>query len=117
MPDNRDNSLILLSKVIEISERLSSIETKIDTIEADVSYIKQEDRKQNELLDEHIQGTVTNRQRLEEEIKVRRMLESRVKSLEKYPTFLSVFKKWITYLAAVGAAVATVAALVKKLFF
>lgn len=107
-----DKFMILLDKVQEISERTARMEVQQQHMEYDLNFIKEEDRKQNELLAEHIQGTVTNRARLDLEIENRKFLQSkvdeaeeRIERLEAFPKFLKSFKAVIIYSAAVIAAI------------
>lgn len=116
MKDN-ESFLLLLEKVSDISERCIRIETKMEAVEKDVEIIKNEDRIQNELLAEHIQGTIINTQRMELEIQQRKVLESkvgqsedRISKLEETPKFLSKLKKVLVYIVTVGGAIMAILA-------
>jgi hypothetical protein len=111
-PKNDDNLLLILGKLSEISERTARIETKQEYMQADIETIKVEDARQNVLLAEHIQGTVTNRQRLNLEIKAREDVEraqlelaSRVSKLEEAPKFLENLKKYAKWITVVAGAI------------
>lgn len=95
--DTPDKLLLILDKISEGNERQARIETKIEIMNDDIQGIKAEDRKQNELLAEHIQGTVANTERLNLEIQYRQELDTRVKKLEKVPQFLSSAHKVLLY--------------------
>lgn len=103
----------LFEKIVEIGERATRIETKLETIERDVSDIKKEDAEQNILLAEHIAGVNTNRERLnlEKQERERTLAEhaKRIETLESLPKFLTFFKKILLYLAAIAGAVMTLA--------
>lgn len=118
MPNNRDDQfLLLLEKMGEISDRTARMEGKVELIVRDVEQIKAEDAIQNKLLAEHIQGTITNRERLEVEIQNRRDLEAkveerarlsdermkRVEALEEPGKVLNILKKYVAWIAAFGA--------------
>lgn len=119
MPDSNSKLLVLLDKISEISERTARMEVTqdhmkqdLDRMKDDIEVIKKEDAVQNQLLAEHIAGTVANTNRLELEIKARQDLEARISKLEETPKFLSFTKKIAQYVAIiVGAAIA-----IKKLF-
>jgi DNA-binding transcriptional regulator GbsR (MarR family) len=121
-PKNDDNLLLILGKLSEISERTARIETKQEYMQADIETIKVEDARQNVLLAEHIQGTVTNRQRLNLEIKAREDVEraqaeltSRVSKLEEAPKFLEALKKYAKWLTVVAGAVIIILKLIQHL--
>ena len=103
-----DKFLKILDKISEVNERTIRLETKVETIEKDIDHIKVEDARQNELLDEHIQGVKTNTGRLELEkaarLEEQLLLKSRVDELEEIPKFLKSFKKVMMYLAAIAGA-------------
>lgn len=71
-----DNYIKILEKMTEVSTGLARVETKVENLEKDVNYIKIEDKRQNELLAEHIAGVKTNSQRLDNEIELRNSLLS-----------------------------------------
>ena len=50
----------VLEKISEISERSVRIETKLTSVEREMEYIKDEDKRQNELLAQHILGVKSN---------------------------------------------------------
>ena len=107
-----DKFIILLEKISDISERTARMEAVQETMKESIEQIKKEDALQNQLLAEHIQGTVTNRERLEVEIKNRQGLEQRVVKLEEPQKFFSVLKKIAVYIAAIAGAILSI----KKLF-
>lgn len=116
-----DKLSLILNKIMEVSERTARIETKVESMEQDITFIKDEDRKQNDLLDTHIQGTVTNRERLNLEIKSREDLEkkvgtvdTRVEKLETFPKFLKSFKAVLLYIAACTIAVYEIGRVIGK---
>jgi len=103
-----DFQKLVVTKITEISERCARIETTLDHVKEDVDYIKLEDAEQNRLLDEHIAGVNTQKQRLEVEIKNRLDLEksltkvdTRVKKLEFLPTVIRGLGKLVIALSAV----------------
>lgn len=109
MSGSGDNFLLLLEKMTEVSERTARIETKMEVMEKDIEFIKDEDRKQNDLLDQHIAGVKTNTSRLEEEKLARqsaeKLIENRLNSLEESPKFWKSLAKRITGAGAVAGAI------------
>lgn len=63
MSDNT-NYLNILEKISDIQLKVGKFEAGISDVKGDIKEIKEEDRKQNELLAEHIQGVKTNSERL-----------------------------------------------------
>lgn len=102
MSDKNHN--LIMNKLMEISDRTSRIEEGLKNVKEDVTKIEAQDKIQNELLAEHIAGTVTNRERLDLEIKNRKDLESRVESLETVPNFMKSFKKLFIGIGALASA-------------
>lgn len=109
-----DKFLILLDKVSEISERTARIEVQLDAVKTDVNFIKIEDKKQNELLDTHIQGTVTNTNRLNLEIEARHLLETRMTRLEKIPNFMKSVYSILMYVGAIVGIIYETGRILKK---
>ena len=110
----------IIAKLGDISERTARIEEKCNHMEDDISNIKIQDIRQNELLDKHILGVQTNTQRLELEIQQRKELELnlrikhkeasiRLAELESFPKFKEQLFKYVKsialWLSAVGGAV------------
>lgn len=121
----------IFEKLTEVSERCARIEVELGSVKEDIRDIKIEDSKQNKLLAEHIAGTITNRERLELEIKNRedalkhsaaeidrledtsskryKILLERLKRVEFLPNLVLNLKTvllWIGGLAAAGIAIA-----------
>jgi hypothetical protein len=92
-----DKLFVILEKLSGIGERTARMEAQNDHMRKDLETIKIEDGRQNQLLAEHIQGTVTNTERLNLEITARQELEKRVVKIEKP---ISVHKI-LTYVALV----------------
>lgn len=98
--DNDEKFLTILEKISEIGERTARMEVTTINMGRDLEVIKIEDRKQNELLDKHIQGTVANTERLNLEIKAREEFDSRLKKVEKIPQFMNSLNKVVLYAGA-----------------
>lgn len=94
---DKNDVVTILEKIAEVSERTSKMEVQIGNITENVKFIKDEDIKQNKLLDIHIQGTITNTERLNLEIVARKDFESRLEDVEKIPQFFSSLKKVLVY--------------------
>lgn len=95
MPDSK----AILEHLLEISDRTSRIEESLKPVKEDLKSIKAD-------LKYHIEGTVTNRQRLDLEIKSREFLEAQVKDqherlsfLEAVPQFFQSAKNIMLYVA------------------
>lgn len=108
---NDDKFLILIDKISEIGERTARMEADQKNIKEDLEEVKRQDTIQNQLLDEHIKGVETAHARLDNEIEIRKTIQSefrninaRVSSLEETPKFLKSLKKVMLYIAAVGGA-------------
>jgi hypothetical protein len=112
--DNDDKFLNILEKLSEIGERTARMEVTTQVISRDLEVIKAEDRKQNDLLDTHIQGTVANTQRLNLEIKARQEFESRLKKVEKIPQFMASFYKIVVYIGAIIGVIYEVGRILKR---
>lgn len=113
--DSSDNKfMIILDKISEISERTARMEVQQESMRSDISEIKEEDRKQNDLLDEHIRGTVTNTERLNLEIETRKDLVDRVEKLEKVPQFLKSIYKLFGFVAVPIGVIYEVGRILKK---
>lgn len=116
MPQD-DQFRMILEKMTEIGERTARIETRVESVERAVEYIKEEDAVQNNLLAEHIAGVRTNRKRLELEKQERlqsfEQLGRRVDSLEAVPKFLTSLKKVMLYLAAIAGSILTITKLME----
>lgn len=93
-----------------ILDKIAEMHVDVEIIKKDISYIKEEDAKQNDLLAEHIQGVKTNKARLDLEIENRRQqhketlfklerLEQRLKDAEFFPKFMINLRKSIIWIA------------------
>lgn len=109
--EDKDILVQILTKISEVSDRVTRIETKVDVMENDLSQVKKEDAKQNELLAQHILGVRTNSERLELEKQRREVLEARLESVENIPKFFSALKTIFIWVGAVIAPIATVVGL------
>ena len=98
--DSQDKLLLILDKISESNERQARIETKMEGLKEEIEEIKVQDEKQNQLLAEHIAGTVANTERLNLEIKNRQDLESRVERLEKPGKFAKAIHGAIMWFGA-----------------
>jgi hypothetical protein len=96
-----DKLITVLEKISEVSERTARIEVQLTTVKQHVDAIQEQDIKQNELLAEHIQGTVANTERLNLEIEARKSFESRVEKLEKIPQYVKTSYQILMYLGVV----------------
>lgn len=74
--------LAIMDGIKQLGERQARTETKIDSLVDRITNIEGEDKRQNELLDEHIKGTVANTERLNLEIKNREVLADAQTKLE-----------------------------------
>lgn len=99
--DSEDKFILILDRISEVSEKQVRIETKMEGVQEELKNIATQDEKQNQLLAEHIQGTIANTKRLNLEIEARAVLESRVNKLEKVPQFMGSLYKILVYLGAV----------------
>lgn len=119
MSDREDKFMLILDRISEVSERTARMETKMDVMEKDIEFIKEEDRKQNELLDQHIQGVKTNTSRLEEEKRARELaeiqLKKRVDKLEESPKFWGALKTRVLQAGGIAAALYTILKLLEVL--
>jgi len=106
----------LLERLLEIRVELNKNSLLIEKVQTDVDIIKEEDKKQNQLLAEHIQGVHTNSERLTNEIKYRALefktlqetinaLQERVERAEFVPDLFSRLKKAILWITPVLAGV------------
>ena len=100
----------ILEKVLELKVDINQNAILIKQVQTDVDFIKEEDREQNRLLAEHIQGVHINSERLTNEVKYRELeyatiqkiiaeLQVRVEKAEFVPVLMSGFRKallWIT---------------------
>lgn len=110
MSQNDDKFLLLLDKMTEIGERTVRMEVEQRNMKEDLTEVKLQDIRQNQLLAEHIKGVATANLRLDNEIKVREAiqtqysgLQGRVESLEKTPKFFkSVYSVFIYAGAIIG---------------
>ena len=67
-----ENFLKILEKLTEVQVEVGSVKAEVSHMKEDIHDIKEEDKKQNALLAEHIKGVQTNSQRLEVEIEARK---------------------------------------------
>lgn len=107
MPQD-DKFLMILEKLSDIGERTARMEADQNNMKENLKEVMRQDDIQNQLLAEHIQGVKTANARLDNEIKVRETLESRVEKLEEPSQFLATAKKYVLYIAAVGGAIAAI---------
>ena len=119
---SRDEDLLIqiLNKVSDVSERLVAVESQCQTMQKDISYIKEEDAQQNKLLAEHIEGVKTNKQRLDLEVEknedyrvkskeIFRQHNERLDSLETPGKVMKALKSaagWIITIGSAGALIA-----------
>lgn len=110
-----DKFIILIDKISEIGERTARMEAEQKNIKEDLEEVKRQDAIQNKLLDEHIKGVETANARLDNEIEIRKAIQSefknlntRVGSLEETPKFLKSLKKVVLYIAATGGAITAI---------
>jgi len=111
----------LMNKLIEVSERTVRIETKQESVDRRLSEIEKEDARQNDLLAEHIAGTVENRKQIQNEKERREALASaheklkgRVERLETTPKVKKFLADRIMWIALVAGGIAAVLLLFKK---
>lgn len=71
MSDN-DNYFKILEKLTEMNGSIGELKASVDNVKEDIVEIKKEDREQNKLLAEHIQGVKTQAARLDVEIEARK---------------------------------------------
>lgn len=113
MDDNK--FLAIMDKLSEVGERTARIEATQDAMNCRLGKIEDEDAKQNELLAEHIEGTIQNREAIKNETARREALanahdklKSRVEVLEQPASA----KKWIMdnvmWLVLIASGIATV---------
>lgn len=119
MEDNK--FLALMNKLTEVSERTARIETKQEAIECRLGKIEEEDAQQNKLLAEHIEGTIQNRQAIQNEKERREALanaheklKGRVDRLETAPKVKKFLADKIMWIALVAGGIAAVLLLFKK---
>lgn len=119
MEDNK--FLAIMNKLTEVSERTARIETKQEAIECRLGKIEEEDARQNDLLDAHIEGTVQNREAIKNETSRREALanaheklKGRVDRLELSPKVKKFLSDKIMWIALVAGGIAAVLLLFKK---
>lgn len=119
--DNDDKFILILDKLSNIGERTARMEVQNETMIKDIAIIKEEDSRQNNLLDEHIKGTVTNTDRLNLEIKARedlektqKTMESRLGEVERIPQFMKSLYKIAMYLGGFVGLVYETGRILKK---
>lgn len=111
-----DKYIILLDKMSEVAIQTGVIIQRCDSIERELTQIHEEDRRTNQLMDEHILGVKTNAERLNVEKELRQdaikkledekdSLDLRLEQLEKYPQFIKSLKTVAIYVTAIGGAV------------
>jgi hypothetical protein len=122
MSDDKNHFLLVLEKISEIGERTARMEVEQKNIKEDLEEVKIQDVKQNELLAEHIAGVKAAHARLENEIRVRELLEaeqrsikSRVDKLEEAPRFRSSLKQYLLGLGGIAASIVTILKILKYL--
>jgi len=71
MSDN-DNYFKILEKLTEMNGSMGELKATVKNVERDIEEIRVEDRRQNELLAEHIAGVQKNSARLDVEVDARR---------------------------------------------
>ncbi len=116
-----DNKFIaIMDKLSEVGERTARIEAKQDVMDMRLSSIEVEDQRQNKLLDEHIEGTVQNREAIKNEKERREALAGahdklkvRVENLETPHKIKKVIFQYIMWIALVGGGIATILLLFK----
>lgn len=114
-----DNYFKILDKISEIASSTTRLEAEMQAVKEDVSEIKREDARQNELLAQHIAGVQTNRERLELEIKNRESLlakheeasqqryeviDKRLSDVEFFPKLITGIRKAVIWLGGFAAA-------------
>lgn len=109
---NDDKFILILEKLSDIGERTARIEVEQKNANTRLEKIESHDEVQNQLLAEHIRGVETANSRLDNEIEIRRTLEteqallkSRVTVLEEPKKFLIQVKQIALYIAAISGAV------------
>lgn len=113
MPNDKDLQLLLLEKITEVGERTARMESEQQNMKVDLERIKEQDEVQNRLLDDHIRGVNTQAERLDNEIKIRKELESRVSTLEVGPKFRATFKQYLIGIGGIAGAIVAIAKLLK----
>lgn len=66
-----DNYLKILEKITDVQTAVARVETRTENLEVTVKGIQEEDKRQNELLAEHIAGVQTAQARLSVEVETR----------------------------------------------
>lgn len=67
-----DNYFKILEKLTEMNGNIGELKSSVKTVKEDIIEIKKEDKEQNRLLAEHIQGVKTQAARLDVEIDARK---------------------------------------------
>ena len=116
------NYMSLLNKMSEMAANIGAIQAKIDymsqevvEVKRELAAVKEQDYVQNQLLDKHILGVQTNVERLNEEIKLRKVekeliakqmayTEERLKKLEVIPNLLTGIKRVLTWIGGLCSA-------------
>ncbi len=103
----------ILEKLMEISERIAVVETKVDRVSEDMSEVKAQDEIQNRLLAEHIAGVETARQMiaLEKEKRISEVadLDSRLQVIETPKKIISGLKTALLWIGGIAGAVVSIA--------
>ena len=112
----------LLARLDELFEKVSEVSTKTECNALELSYIKENTNRNTKDLTEHMEGTRTNRTRIEQNFKLiedqaklmeaqtqsLKCLDTRITCMERFPQFLSTIKsilKWISIPVAIIAAI------------
>lgn len=89
------------------------MEVEQRNMKEDLEEVKRQDVEQNKLLAEHIAGVETQAKRLDNEIKIREELQSRVASLEEAPKFRATLKQYLIGAGAIAGAIVGIIKLLK----
>lgn len=107
-----DNTLLILEKLSEVATNQGRLEGKFEALSSDVRAIEEQDKEQNRLLAEHIEGVRTNKERLEEEKAARRasekIMNQRLSALEIDPQFWKTLKNKLLTAAAIAGGLLTI---------
>lgn len=121
---HNDNYIKIMEKMGDIQSSQGRIEEKTKNLESIVKGIQEEDKRQNDLLAEHIAGVQTNRERLDNEVQARKdllvqheeasqkrfeELDERLKIVEFLPNLMTNIWKATKWIAAFLAAVTVIA--------
>lgn len=110
MADKKSKARTNKEILLEVADSINAVHTDIELVKNEMSHIKEDVKKNTVDLEMHIEGVLTNKARLDNEIESRKeekvlieKMDTRLLKVEKISNWLTISGKFIIVLGAIAA--------------